>query len=96
MLIKKEEQDTKGRLTTPVFSKTCWFRDITCMREARQQFASEARGYLGGEYWQLLQTLRSLPSVLEGSGFAQQAQTCAAQLPQPAAQGITWYGQLWG
>lgn len=96
VLIKKEQHDTEGQLTTPIFTKTCWFPDITSMREARRQFADEAQGYLGGEYWQLLQTLRDLTAVLEGSDLAEQAEKWQPTLPQASRQAIKWYGQLWG
>lgn len=96
VLIKKEQHDTNGQLTTPIFNKTCWFGDITCLRAARQQFAGEAQAYLSGDYWQLIQGLRALPSVLSGSDFAEQAENDSDRLPPQAAQAIKWYGQLWG
>ena len=47
-----------------------------------------------GDIFSCSKRCTACPPVLEGSDFTQQAEMYAAQLPQPAAQGITWYGQL--
>ena len=95
VLRQKEQHDLSGQLTTPIFSKTASFSDITHLHNARQTFARQAQAYLEG-CWPINQRLRTLPAVLTNTDFTEQTQPLASNLPPAAAQTLQWYGLLWG
>lgn len=95
VMIQRERHQMAGRLTTPIFSKTYWFDNITKINAIRQQFAEEALVYLSGDYLDDVKMLHTLPSVLAGSDFWAEAAQCEQMLGTQAGQALRWYGQLW-
>ena len=95
VMIQRYQHQMAGRLTTPIFSKTYWFSEITKLNAIRQQFAEEATAYLTGDYLAYVQTLQQLPSVLAGSDFWEEAAQLEQTIGAQAGQALRWYGQLY-
>lgn len=95
VMIQRERRQQAGELTTPIFSKTCWFQDVTMISSARRQFDQEAMFLLSGEYLQMVRALKGLPSILDGSDYWVQAQQLEQKIGVEAGQVLRWYGRLW-
>lgn len=95
VMIKQAACQQRGYWTTPIFTKTCWFRDITLLKNARSAFRDQAWQYFTGDYLPLTQTLAQLPTVQDTDRFRASLAALRQSAGESAAQALAWYGRLW-
>ena len=95
---RQHEIKTKGLVCTPIFSKEYWMDSVPGwdLTKWRSKFEEDIKVLMDESYFERLQQLWNLPSVVDNVQFQQLCESIDLETYPAAKKVIDYYGTVWG